>query len=144
MSINIGVIDTRVRKLSEELAAEFETRLKIPAAPGNEQADIKRRSAAFVFLVVKTVLDLPDDEALDCLTEGGNDLGVDAIHIGDVDDGEFVVTIFQGKYTHNLEKAGEANFPENAVVRLLQTIRHLFDPNATIAANDDLKKRVEE
>lgn len=144
MSINIGVIDSRVKKLASDLAAEFQTRLNIPTTAGNEQAEIKRRSAAFVFLVVKTVLDLPDEEALDCLTEGGNDLGVDAIHVGDVDDGEFVVTIFQGKYTHNLEKAGEANFPENAVVRLLQTIRHIFDPNATIAANDELKKRVEE
>ena len=144
MSINIGVIDSRVRQLATDLAAEFETRLKIPTTPGNEQADIKRRSAAFVFLVVKTVLDLPDDEALDCLTEGGDDLGVDAIHIGDVDDGEFVVTIFQGKYTHNIAKAGESNFPENAIVRLLQTVRHLFDPNATVAANSDLSKRIEE
>src|SRR5688572_7241049 len=70
MSINIGIIDQRVRKLAQDLAAEFETRLSI------KNDEVKQRSTAFVFLVVKTVLDLPHEEALDCLTEGGNDFGV--------------------------------------------------------------------
>jgi hypothetical protein len=143
MSINIGIIDARVRKLAEVLAGEFELRLKIPAA-GNSEVETKRRSTAFVYLCVKTVLDLADEEALDCLTEGGNDFGVDAIHIGDEEDGEFVVTLFQGKYTHKMEKAGKSNFEQGAVEKAIQAIRYLFDPNAVITTNPNLTKRLEE
>ncbi len=136
MSINIGIIDQRVRKLAEDLAAEFETRLNI------KNDAVKQRSTAFVFLVVKTVLDLPDEEALDCLTEGGNDFGVDAVHTGDVEDGEFVVTVFQGKYKQDL--TGDANFPQNAVEKMIQAIRYLFNPDAEITTNPQLTKRIEE
>lgn len=136
MSINIGIIDQRVRKLAEDLAAEFETRLNI------KNDEDKQRSVSFVFLVVKTVLDLPDEQALDCLTEGGNDFGVDALHIGDVEDGEFVVTLFQGKYKRDL--AGDANFPQTGVEKVIQAIRYLFDPDAVITTNASLTKRLEE
>lgn len=136
MSINIGIVDQRVQKLTEDLATEIETRLSIT----NDEA--KLRSATFVFLVVKTVLDLPDEEALDCLTEGGNDFGVDAVHVGDVEDGEFVVTLFQGKYKQNL--TGDANFPQNGVEKVIQAIRYLFNPDAEITTNPLLTKRIEE
>jgi len=136
MSINIGIVDQRVQKLTEDLATEIETRLSI----ANDEA--KLHSATFVFLVVKTVLDLPDEEALDCLTEGGNDFGVDAVHIGDVEDGEFVVTLFQGKYKQNL--TGDANFPQTGVEKVIQAIRYLFNPDAEITTNPLLTKRIEE
>ena len=136
MSINTGIIDQRVRKLAEDLAAEFETRLNI------KNDEDKQRSVSFVFLVVKTILDLPDEQALDCLTEGGNDFGVDALHIGDVEDGEFVVTLFQGKYKRDL--AGDANFPQTGVEKVIQAIRYLFDPDAVITTNENLTKRLEE
>ncbi len=136
MSINIGIIDQRVRQLAQDLAEEFETRLNI------KNDDVKQRSTAFVFLVVKTVLDLPDEEALDCLTEGGNDFGVDAVHVGDVEDGEFVVTLFQGKYKQDL--AGSANFPQNGVEKLIQAIRYLFNPDSEITVNPLLSTRIEE
>lgn len=97
MSINVGIVDQRVRKLAEDLATEFETRLNI------KNDEVKQRSTAFVFLVTRTILDLTDDDALQCLTEGGNDFGIDAIHIGDIEDGEFPVTLFQGKYKQKLE-----------------------------------------
>jgi hypothetical protein len=136
MSINTSIIDQRVRKLAEDLAAEFETRLNI------KNDEEKQRSVAFVFLVVRTVLDLPDEQALDCLTEGGNDFGVDALHIGDVEDGEFVVTLFQGKYKRDLN--GEANFPQTGVEKMIQAIRYLFDPDAVITTNASLTRRLEE
>jgi hypothetical protein len=136
LSINIGIIDQRVRKLAEDLATEFEIRLNIKNDEG------RQRAAAFVFLVVKTVLDLPDDETLDCLTEGGSDFGTDAIHIGDVDDGEFVVSLFQGKYKADL--VGSSTFPQAGVEKMIQAIRYLFDPDATIAANPQLEAKIEE
>ncbi|MCP4687145.1 MAG: abortive phage resistance protein, partial [Desulfobacterales bacterium] len=136
MNITIGIIDQRVRKLADDLAGEFEERLNIR----NDEA--RRRSTAFVFLAVKTVLDLPDEEALDCLTEGGGDFGIDAAHIGDIESGEFVVTLFQGKYKRNLR--GGANFPQTGVEKLIQAIRLLFDPDAVFTANLQLTIRIEE
>ncbi len=136
MSINIGIIDSRVRKLVVDLANELDSRLNIR---GDET---KARSAIFVFLVVKTLLDLPDEEALDCLTEGGNDFGIDAVHVGDVEDGEFLVTLFQGKYKQDLK--GDANFPQTGVEKSIQAIRYLFDPDAVISTNRNLTKRLEE
>jgi hypothetical protein len=136
MSINIGVIDSRVKKLAGDLAAEFETRLNI------KNDEPKKESAAFVFLVAKTVLDLSDPDALDCLTEGGGDFGIDGVHIGDAEDGEFLVTLFQGKYKQNLD--GTSAFPQGGVEKMVQAIKYLFDPSATITTNPQLTKRVEE
>jgi hypothetical protein len=136
MNINASIIDMRVQALAEQLAPELEARLNI------KNDEVKRRSTAFVFLVAKTILDLPDDETLDCLTEGGNDFGVDAIHIGDLEDGEFVVTLFQGKYKQDL--SGDSNFPQSGVEKMIQAIRYLFDPAARLTLNLPLQLRVEE
>jgi hypothetical protein len=68
MGINAQIIDQQVNGLAERRREELQRRF-----PGDEQKQI---SAAFVILAVKNVLDIPEDEALDCLTEGGNDFGV--------------------------------------------------------------------
>ncbi|HNS22835.1 MAG TPA: hypothetical protein PKH24_20215 [Sedimentisphaerales bacterium] len=133
-NINASIIDQRVRQLAQDLAPEIKTRLNL------RDDEARLRSIAFVFLVVKTVLDLPEDETLDCLTDGGNDFGVDAIHVGDVQDGEFAVTLFQGKYKDTLE--GKNAFPENGVTKVIQTVTYLFDPDAAISLNDQLAKAV--
>ena len=130
MSINLGIIDQRVRKLAEDLAAEFARRLNIK----NDSA--RQHSTAFVFLSVKTVLDLSDEETFDCLTDGGNDFGIDALHIGDVEDCEFVVTLFQGKYKK--KPTGDANFPQSGVEKLVQAIEYLFDPDSIFTTNPQL------
>lgn len=135
-NINASIIDQQVRKLAADAAPEF-------AARGINVADPPRLHAvAFVYLVVRAVLDLPDEEALECLTEGGNDFGIDAIHVGDVQDGEFVVTLVQGKYKHDLSGAGA--FPENGVTKVIQAVQYLFDPAAPLVVNYRLQVRVEE
>lgn len=136
MSINTGIIDQRIRSIAEVFAAELENRLNI------RNDEDKARSTSFVFLAVKTLLDLPDEEALDCLTEGGNDFGVDAMHVGDIEDGDFVVTLFQGKYKKDL--LGNAGFPQTGIEKVIQAIYYLFDPNSVITANDLLRRRIEE
>ena len=136
MSINIGVIDAQATQLATDLAPEFDARLGIRNDP------IKQRSLSFVFMAVRALLDLTDDEALDCLTEGGNDFGVDAIHVGDIEDGEFQVTLFQGKYTQNA--TGANTFPQTGIEKAVQAVRYLFDPSATITTNPVLKARVED
>ncbi|MCE9589093.1 MAG: AIPR family protein [Planctomycetes bacterium] len=136
MSINIAVIDSRVRKLAGDLATELETRLNI------KNDEPKKQSAAFVYLVAETLLDLSAPEALDVLTEGGADFGIDAMHVGDVEDGEFLVTLLQGKYKQNQE--GTSAFPQGGVEKMVQAIKYLFDPRAKITTNAQLTRRVED
>ena len=121
MDINAAIIDQRLAPIVdiireqaiEELGIKDENRLK---------------SLAFVYLCVKTILDLEGDDTFDCLTEGGGDFGVDAIHISEEHDGEFTVSLFQGKYKNNLE--GDTNFPENGINALINAINYLFNPTA--------------
>lgn len=102
-----------------------------------------RKSAAFVLLCMSTALELPLEECAEMLTEGGNDAGVDGLHIGDIEEGDFFVTLFQGKYRVK-DLTGEANFPENGVRAMLQTIEVLFDPHREVALNRRIAPFIEE
>lgn len=136
MNINASITDQRLSFVVEEIREKADAELNIRDEP-------KLKSLAFVYLCVKTLLDLESEEAFDCLTEGGGDFGTDAIHISEEVDGEFVVTIFQGKYKQSLE--GNANFPESGIVAILNAIRHIFDPSSNLQKiNSRLKIRVEE
>ncbi|MEO0397588.1 MAG: AIPR family protein [Cyanobacteria bacterium P01_A01_bin.137] len=136
MNINASIIDQRLasvvndirQKASEELHITDENRLK---------------SLAFVYLCVQTILDLESDDAFDCLTEGGGDFGVDAMHISEEFDGEFTVSLFQAKYKNNLE--GNSNFPEGGIESLINAIQYLFNPAAQLEhINARLLTKVEE
>lgn len=136
MNLEASIIDQRVRALAESHAAIFTERLHA----GTQEE--KLRAIAFVLLVVQQVLDLTLEEALDCLTEGGNDFGIDALHLSPVEEEEFTVTLFQGKYKKSLE--GDANFPENGVTKVIQAVGTLFDPDMQVTLNDALRPRIEE
>lgn len=137
MNINASIIDQQVRGLATRMLLRLEEELD------TKLDETKARSVAFVLLCVKTLLELSDDEALDCVTEGGNDFGVDAIDVSDVVEGEFTVTLFQGKYKHqNLE--GTSNFEEGGVIKAVQAVRALFNPLAPVNLNPRLQARIEE
>ncbi|MGB4498985.1 MAG: hypothetical protein WBI40_09815 [Methylococcaceae bacterium] len=55
------------------------------------------------------------------------------MYIGEFEDGEFVITIFQGKYKGNL--AGASNFRENDVQKSIGTVQVLFDPRRKVVLN---------
>ena len=132
MDINASIIDQQLTGLLEKHSDW------LPAGDANKQ-----RSAAFVLLCMANCLDIPLEDAVELLTEGGNDAGVDGLHIGEVEDGEFLVTVFQGKYKiNNLD--GTANFPENGVQKAVNTVQVLFDPAKEIDLNPLLKPKVEE
>jgi hypothetical protein len=135
MNLNLGIIDQQVRALAERFEDQF-------AAELNITDENRRISAAFVLLVVKTFLDVSEDQAFEMLTEGGGDFGVDAIEVSPVLDGEFAVTLFQGKYKRDLEGTGA--FPENGVTKAIQAVGTLFDPNKQVTLNQQLLTRVEE
>ncbi|WP_085445661.1 AIPR family protein [Magnetofaba australis] len=132
MDIHASLIDQRLTGILEEHPEWF-------VQFGD--AD-KKRSSAFVLLCMATLLDLPLEDSLDLITEGGNDVGVDGLHVGEVEDGEFHVTLFQGKYKKNLK--GDANFPENGVKQMINTVGALFDPVRTFDMNEKIAPRIEE
>lgn len=136
MDINASIVDQRIIGIAEELSSELEEII------GNDDP-VRKKSLAFVLLCVSTVLDTPLTEALELLTEGGNDLGVDALHLSEVDDGEFTVTLFQGKYTH-INLNGDTNFPENSIKSLISLVSNIFDPNKQFTMNPRLAPRIEE
>ncbi len=136
MNINVSIIDQRLAGVQDEIKARAHEEFGI-----NDAGRLK--SLAFVYLCVKTMLDLDVDDAFDCLTDGGGDFGVDALHITEEIDGEFGVTLFQGKYKSSLE--GNSNFEQNGIEAMVNAIRHVFDPSANLGAiNDRLRVKVEQ
>jgi hypothetical protein len=130
MDFNASIIDQQVRGLADR---------RLDRITGNEE---QRHSRAFVVLCVKTRLDLDEDEALDCLTDGGHDADIDGIHLADVKSREFKVTLFQGKYKKALD--GQAGFPGNSIKKIIGTIGALFDPDKPISVRNELQVVVEE
>lgn len=135
MDINASIVDQRLTGIVKDHLALVE--------PYAKNDGTKQRSVAFVLLCVSTALELALDEAAELLTEGGNDVGVDALHFSEPDDGEFTVTIFQGKYKHK-DLSGVSNFPENGVKAAINMVGTLFDPGKSIQLNEHLAPRVEE
>ena len=77
MNINANIIDQQLTGILEkhpEWVAHF----------GKDEN--KKRSAAFVLLCMAKSLDISLEESVDLLTEGGNDAGVDGLHIGEVEE----------------------------------------------------------
>lgn len=133
MNFNASIIDQRVTGIVEE-HPEW-----LP-----EGSDINRKkSAALVLLCMSTCFDIPLEDAVDLLTDGGNDAGIDGIHVGEVEDGEFLVTIFQGKYKTN-DLSGNANFHENGVQKAVDTVQVLFNPDRKVVLNERIAPRIEE
>lgn len=136
MNINASIVDQRLSSVVEDIRQKSSEELRI-----SDEGRLK--SLAFVYLCVKTTLDLEDDEAFDCLTEGGGDFGVDAIHISEEYDGEFTVSLFQAKYKGNLK--GDSHFPQSGIESLTKAIQYLFNPAARLEyINERLLTKVEE
>ena len=136
MNINASIIDQQLTGVQEEIREQADEELNI-------HDEARLRSLAFVYLCTRTMLDLDPEETFDCLTEGGGDFGVDAMHIAEEIDGEFFVTLVQGKYKDNLD--GNSNFPESGISGLINAIRHLFNPSSPLNnVNDRLRTKVED
>ena len=135
-SISAQIVDQRVRKVAIDQGEVLRVEAGI-----NGDAN-RLNSAAFVLLVLKTLLVLSDEEVIDCLVDGGNDFGIDALFFGPIQDGEFNVTIVQGKYKQSLE--GNSNFPENDVRLMVAAIGILLDPRRDILVNERLRSKIEE
>ncbi len=70
-----GIVEQWVRRITDEYGARL-------AARGVDN-EARRKSNAFCALCVASLLDLDEAKAVDCLTDGGEDGGIDAIHVGE-------------------------------------------------------------
>ena len=136
MSLATQIIDQQVSGILEKHPEVFATELGL----GKDKQ--KKRSAAFLFLVAKTIFGLTDEEAFDGIVDGGNDFGVDALYFSPPDDGELHITLLQGKYKTAL--TGDSAFPEKAIAGMIDAISVLFDPKTPVRLNPRLAQRVEE
>ncbi len=137
MNIEASIINHRLASIVNEIRQPASEQLRI-------EEPQRLKSLAFVYLCVKTVLDLEAEEAFDCLTEGSSDFGVDAIHISEVHDFECTASLFLAKYKHK-DLGRNSNFPERGIDNLIRAIGLLFDPAAQLQQlNPRLLARVEE
>ena len=132
MNINKNIVDQRIQKIISDNPSWFQD-LK----NDNE----KKISKAFLLLGVASYLNLELEEALQCLTDGGNDVGIDAVYIGDTTDIDFTVIIFQSKYSRG---ENDSNFSENAIIKTIAALDLLFDARKKVTFNDKLKVKVAE
>lgn len=70
---------------------------------------LEDNSTAFMWLALETILQLNSDDIEDAITDGGQDGGVDAIHIA-----ERTVSLFTFKYTETFDNCSK-NFPEKDI-----------------------------
>ena len=131
MDIAKQIIDQRINKILEDNQEIF-------TASDNE----RNRSKAFLVLGVAAYLDIDLTEAVQYLTDGGNDGGFDAAYIVEAQDSQLNVVLFQSKYSRKLDK--DSNFPANAVEKAVNTIKCVFDPSTHIELNVQSRKKVEE
>ena len=133
MSLAAQIIDQQISGIAARQEDAFSNELRL----GNDVA--RRRSTAFLFLVAKTVFELSDEETLDAIMDGGERFGVDVLYFEPPEQGELKIGLIQGKYTDRLDSASA--FPENAIVRMIDAIRVLFDPRKAVTVNERLRSR---
>ncbi len=93
----------------------------------------KALGKAFLLQGVANYLDIDVSEAVDYITDGGGDLGIDAIDIEEHDNNTFSLTFFQAKYTQDFTR--DSHFSENAVRLLVDSVGMILNNanNITIA-----------
>lgn len=131
MDITKQIIDQRVNKIME--GGIF----------GADAGDTERkRSKAFLLLGVAAYLDIDLEEAVQYLTDGGNDGGFDAAYIVEAQDMQLNVVLFQSKYSRKLD--ADSHFPANAVEKAVNTVKCVFDPSARVILNEQSREKVNE
>jgi len=99
----------------------------------------KQISKAFLYLSIKTLFELDNDEEIfDCIYDGGNDYSIDGLIISDVVNDSFNIKIIQTKYKRFIKDNGEyydgdSQFPRNDIIKMINSLSLMLDPYKNIA-----------
>ena len=137
MTISKSIIDQRITKIIEDYPDFFNDERTI-RDPG------RKTSRAFLMLGMASYLDIDLNDAYNCVTDNGNDVGIDGVFIGNVTDIDFNVVLFQSKYHIGKKMNNDANFEENAIVKVLQALNTILDMHARNTFNEKLKIKIAE
>ncbi len=129
-----GIVEQWVRRVVDEYGPRLSER--------GVNTEERRKSNAFCALCVAALLELDEAKAVDCLTDGGEDGGVDAIHVGETVQENFTVWLFQSKYYASLE--GKKAFPSGELPKIIQTVATIFDPEKPLTGMRDIAHAVED
>lgn len=133
---DVSIVDQYVRVMAERLESRFAKML------GKKVDATLARSLSFVAICVQKRFDLSEDEALDCITDGGNDFGIDAMLIEDVGKDDLLIALFQCKYRHKLD--GLHAFPQDGVGKIAQAVHMLLEQEAQLTLNPRLRIKIAE
>lgn len=133
MDIPKQIVDQWVRKMVIEHPVWFP----------KDHEENRKVAKAFTILGISSYLGIEPSEAESILTDGGNDAGIDAVYLGDIDNDNvsFPVILFQAKYKIDLN---ESNFPANSVLRVVSAIKSIFNPTKNLVMNNALQQKVTE
>jgi len=92
-----------------------------------ENGDIDSRTKALSALFMESYLDIDIEEAIDAITDGGNDRGVDALFI-DERDGNCDIHLVQTKCLKSFDKAHN-NFPASEIDKITTFVSDLLNEN---------------
>jgi hypothetical protein len=137
MNISKSIIDQRIIRIIADNTQWF--------SDDSVKTNVdKQVSRAFLMLGIASYVDINLDESYSCLTDDGNDAGIDAIYIGEVTETEFQIVVFQSKYYRGKKMENDSSFEENAIVKVLYGLDVIFDTRVQITLNDKLKRKVAE
>ena len=111
-------------------------------ATKNEHEDIDTRSTALTVVCLSTMLDISAEEAIDAITDGGNDRGVDAVYI-DNRDNKNDVHFIQTKCVSTFQNS-KKNFPGNSVDKILTFLTDILneDRDSIATLNPSLSNKI--
>lgn len=100
------------------------------------------RTKALTAVAVSEIMEIDLDEAIDAITDGGNDRGVDAMYIDDRET-KNEIHIFQTKCVGTFEKS-KNNFPSSEIDKLTSFVTDLtgHDAEALESTNELLKTKI--
>lgn len=107
-----------------------------------EQYDELNRTKALSVVAACELFEIDSEEAVDCLTDGGNDRGVDLFYIDDRD-GKNDIHLVQAKCAGNFDNS-KNNFPGSEVDKLISFVNDLasLDMEALKSANPLLQSKI--
>lgn len=133
-AIQAQILDQQIGGVIERFPPDFLQSLNKP----NEN---QKKSIALTIIALKKNLEVTEEEAYDCIVDGAEDHGIDAIIYDSPNDYEVQIVIFQSKYKQDL--SGDFNFPENEIKKTITAIEMLLTPNqANLSVNKRLKEKI--